>query len=236
MKKAFTLTEVLITLGIIGIVAAMTLPTLVQKNQKQVAATRLKQTYSQLYFALNLAQAEYGDMKNWSVNDNNGSIVPDQEDRQNIVKKFAETYFVPHLKYTGKPDLYSLEERGYSAYKTKDGRAYRDLNDKWYIVELTNGVTLFFYYNADASTSKMSYPLIYVDINGKTKPNILGRDFFLFDLDSVNTMRIRPYGIAYSREELLEKCKPDAERVYDNLYCTALIAHDGWEIKKDYPW
>lgn len=236
MRKAFTLAEVLITLGIIGIVAAMTLPTLVQKNQKQVAATRLKQTYSQLYFALNRAQAEYGDMKNWSVNDNNGSTVPDVEDRLGLVKKFAETYFVPYLKYTGKSDVYSLRERGYSAYKTKDGRGYRALDDKLYIVELTNGVTLFFYYNGNGTTGKMSYPLIYVDINGKTKPNILGRDFFLFDLDSVSTMRIRPYGIGYSREELLEKCKPDAGQVTDNLFCTALIAQDGWEIKKDYPW
>ena len=32
-KSAFTLTEVLITLGIIGVVAAMTMPTLVLKMQ-----------------------------------------------------------------------------------------------------------------------------------------------------------------------------------------------------------
>ncbi len=72
-KNAFTLAEVLITLGIIGVVAAMTLPTLVQKHQKKVIATRLKQTYSQLYQALNMAQADYGDMKNWDVNDNYGT-------------------------------------------------------------------------------------------------------------------------------------------------------------------
>lgn len=42
MKKlnAFTLAEVLITLGIIGVVAAMTLPTLIQNHQKQVYATQ----------------------------------------------------------------------------------------------------------------------------------------------------------------------------------------------------
>ena len=40
--KGFTVAEVLITLGIIAIVAAMTLPSLVGKYQKQVTANRLK--------------------------------------------------------------------------------------------------------------------------------------------------------------------------------------------------
>lgn len=42
----FTLAEVLITLGIIGIVAAMTLPTIVSKYQEKVLVERLKQSYS----------------------------------------------------------------------------------------------------------------------------------------------------------------------------------------------
>ena len=37
--NAFTLAEVLITLGIIGVVAAMTLPTLIAKNQEKVLET-----------------------------------------------------------------------------------------------------------------------------------------------------------------------------------------------------
>lgn len=45
-KTAFTLAEVLITLGIIGVVAAMTLPTLIQQHQKQVYVTQLKKALS----------------------------------------------------------------------------------------------------------------------------------------------------------------------------------------------
>lgn len=41
-KRGFTLAEVLITLGIIGTVAALTLPVLVEKHLKNVTATRLK--------------------------------------------------------------------------------------------------------------------------------------------------------------------------------------------------
>ena len=51
-KKGFTLAEVLITLGIIGIVAALTLPSLVSNYRKKVTAAKLKQTYSILSNAI----------------------------------------------------------------------------------------------------------------------------------------------------------------------------------------
>ena len=47
-KSAFTLAEVLITLGIIGVVAAITLPTLVANYQKQILVNQLKKTYTTL--------------------------------------------------------------------------------------------------------------------------------------------------------------------------------------------
>lgn len=51
-KKAFTLAEVLITLGIIGVVAAMTIPTLIKNYQKEQTVTQLKKTYSMLSTAI----------------------------------------------------------------------------------------------------------------------------------------------------------------------------------------
>lgn len=47
-KIAFTLAEVLVTLGIIGVVAAITMPTLIDNHQKKVAATRLEKFYSMM--------------------------------------------------------------------------------------------------------------------------------------------------------------------------------------------
>ena len=46
--RAFTLAEVLVTLGIIGVVAAITMPTLIDNHQKKVAATRLEKFYSMM--------------------------------------------------------------------------------------------------------------------------------------------------------------------------------------------
>ena len=48
MKKAFTMSEVLMTLGIIGVVASLTLPTIVQGVQSKELQARLKTTYSEL--------------------------------------------------------------------------------------------------------------------------------------------------------------------------------------------
>lgn len=58
--KAFTLAEVLITLGIIGVVAAMTLPGLVQNYQKMVLRNQFKKTYSIFYTGVRSAQVNLG--------------------------------------------------------------------------------------------------------------------------------------------------------------------------------
>ena len=71
MKKAFTLAEVLITLGIIGVVVAMTLPTLIQKQQDVATVSRLEKTYSILSQAVMSAQQEYGEIDFWTIVDNN---------------------------------------------------------------------------------------------------------------------------------------------------------------------
>lgn len=60
MNKGFTLAEVLITLGIIGIVAAMTIPTLIANTKSQQYRSRLKKTISTLSQAARMSQAQYG--------------------------------------------------------------------------------------------------------------------------------------------------------------------------------
>ena len=59
-KAAFTLAEVLITLGIIGIVAAMTIPTLIANTRSQQYRSKFKKTVSTLSQAARMNQAQYG--------------------------------------------------------------------------------------------------------------------------------------------------------------------------------
>ena len=88
-KIAFTLAEVLITLGIIGVVAALTIPTLMANHRRKVTATRLKQSYNILYNAIKASEAENGSWLYWDAPEKGGNT-----------KEFAEKYILPYLKYT----------------------------------------------------------------------------------------------------------------------------------------
>ncbi len=85
MKKGFTLAEVLITLGIICIVAAMTLPAVVQKKQKLETSARLKKFYSTMQQAIIYSETENGEMQTWTI-ETEGSNVDRAE-------RYYHTYF-----------------------------------------------------------------------------------------------------------------------------------------------
>lgn len=82
-KEAFTLAEVLITLGIIGVVAALTIPTLIQNYKKREIETSLQKIYSTVNQAIKKAELDYGEYENWEFT-SDGSNALDQ-------------YFIPYL-------------------------------------------------------------------------------------------------------------------------------------------
>ncbi|MDR1327933.1 MAG: type II secretion system GspH family protein, partial [Heliobacteriaceae bacterium] len=59
-KNAFTLAEVLITLGIIGIVAALTMPGLIANHKEKETVTKLRKVYSSIQQAFLKNYAEQG--------------------------------------------------------------------------------------------------------------------------------------------------------------------------------
>ena len=76
-NKGFTLAEVLITLGIIGVVAAMTMPVLIANHKKNVTVTKLKRSYNILSNVFVRAQVDFGDVINWDLaNSINGEYNP----------------------------------------------------------------------------------------------------------------------------------------------------------------
>lgn len=96
--RAFTLAEVLITLGIIGIVAAMTLPNLVSKYKKSQVETALKKFYTTMNQAVLLSVNENGETKDWKFASN---------DTTDEVEAFYEKYFSNYIKKvkTGKTGI-----------------------------------------------------------------------------------------------------------------------------------
>lgn len=75
--SGFTLSEVLITLGIIGIIAALTLPVLIQKHNNKVVETRLMKFYSAINQAVRMAEVEHGDKTDW-YSDTSGALFDEE--------------------------------------------------------------------------------------------------------------------------------------------------------------
>lgn len=88
-RKGFTLAEVLITLGIIGVVAAITIPSLVAKYHRKVAETKLKKFYSTMNQAIRLSIADQGELPSIDtseVKDHNNAELIESYYKDNILK------------------------------------------------------------------------------------------------------------------------------------------------------
>lgn len=97
-QAAFTLAEVLITLAIIGVVAALTIPSLVNKYKERQRITQLKKTYAVLNQAFQFAYIEHGAPSKWSLTktdtgmvDSDGNPIYDKEG-MNIVSVYLSKY------------------------------------------------------------------------------------------------------------------------------------------------
>ena len=93
MKKkklfAFTLAEVLITLSILGVVAAITVPSLVNKNSEREVITKLKKNYSVLSDAFDTMVAEEGtSVEGFMKQYNTGDRTTDSRNVFNIFRKY----------------------------------------------------------------------------------------------------------------------------------------------------
>ncbi len=169
-SAAFTLAEVLVTLGIIGVVSAMTVPTLMQNYQRQSYVTQLHKTYNEFTQAF----LQY-------KNDRNALWLTEAgHTRHQDMMPFMKQYFkvVQECGTTSTPCFAS-------SYKNQNGGTYvvDTLNrGGTYYGVLASGVSFGIMYDAldtgTIYTDDFSYRIV-VDINGKKGPNIYGRDLFV---------------------------------------------------------
>lgn len=224
LKKAFTLAEILIALGIIGVVAALTMPVLVEKHQKKVFATKVKQTYAILSNALIASVAENGPPSEWDFGqsvENNGSneLEPPEATEQMAVK-----YFLPYLQ-----------------------NCKHALKDRTYYILLSNGATLTFQKAGYTSNGIYTPTVLYIlaSFNGNISHNSASsRNYSKSDVVMLlrctqNNAKLNFYDAANTRSAIINKTKNGCRKeVPANLRygCGALIQYDGWEIKDDFPW
>ncbi len=178
-RCAFTLAEVLITLGIIGIVAAMTLPTLIQKHQEHVTVNKVKKFYSVMSQAQLLAIKDHGYLDEWDV--------PDGMTKESAEKLMS--YLKPYLKIAKDCGTESrclqngtvklLNGDNWANYDYSNDNYKLILNDGTYMwLRSSNGVYCATYDGEVSNTCGV----LWIDINGKNPPNTIAKDIFLFAL------------------------------------------------------
>lgn len=233
-KPAFTLAEVLITLGIIGVVVALTLPTVITNYQKQETIVQLKKAYTTLSNASKLSQVENGEMQTW---DNDLLFQKD-------IKKYVQTYYLPYFQ--GEKSLTWID-KDYKITNLANGTVLSASSDS-YIASVKSLDGQLFLFNK--TQEGQGYLWIFADINGVKEPNRIGRDVFVFDGRNYATGDVDKHFIKFwnqspyfDRNILINGdgygygCnKNDKSDIYLGYNCGALILIDGWKISNDYPW
>ena len=209
--RAFTLAEVLITLGIIGVVAAMTMPTLMSKYRGHVAVQKLKKVSTTL---LQVAQkADYDNGTNIFKNQREGFTPQDSDAALEMFNK----YYVPYMDFErvekGKYGVFGYLKDGVALYFYKPGNP-----NSWAFTYIYVCLTHKICENINNDEITSDYTKI---PDGKTifTLYVSGQipDHFLHNS---------------TREQRIEQCKnqtgsPEA--------CTALLFEAGWSVPKDYP-
>jgi len=169
-RAAFTLAEVLITLAIIGVVAAMTIPTLISNYQEKVTVTKLKKMYSVLSQAYRLYRVENG--------------VPGHQEKSADGAKAVFDIFKPYLRITNDCGTDGVSCIGQTTYLTKDGNRTSEYSshENYYKVVLNDSSTIWFRGGSDENSPEgVEYDFdIMFDVNGAVGPNRWGHDLFEF--------------------------------------------------------
>lgn len=179
---AFTLAEVLITLGIIGVVAAMTIPTLMSKYHEKVYKAQYKQIFSELNQAMKSLEDEEK-LPSLTCSSFNDTCFRDL---------LATKIKVSHECYSAAPN----DCQKTSTYLNgKNLFANTNTNGAWPMFTALKGYSVKFRYhfkdcstvdesvwNSEKNGTLQNCGWVQVDTNGTSGPNVVGKDIFFLSL------------------------------------------------------
>src|SRR5574344_784276 len=171
-RRTFTLAEVLIVLGIIGVVAAMTLPTIMQKAQEQSLVSGLLKFNTELQQAINLWKNDI------DCHDSAGRCLADQDLADGEIHNFDqianEMKIIKRCYISNCSSANWLPDNTLNYYGNNDNSVYGK------VAKTGNGNGAFLL--ADGITFSIDVDPagfdITVDVNGMKKPNRMGKDTF----------------------------------------------------------
>lgn len=144
-KLGFTLAEVLITLGIIGVIAALTIPTLMNQTGQAEYKTALKKAVSALNQAVRMSVA----LEDFDFSDFDNDIETQK----------------PYSMFTSRMKVVDTAPENFSLYDGFGGGSQ-------YTLILNDGIAIAYEAGAEHCTSSSKCQL-FVDVNGPKGPNII---------------------------------------------------------------
>ena len=209
-SAAFTLAEVLVTLGIIGVVSAMTVPTLMQNYQRQSYVTQLHKTYNEMSQALLRYQTDRN-----AINLTEAGL-SDITSLDNFMKNYFKI-----VKDCGMDETACFGTN----YKKLDGSSINFMstdNDKVRAYVLANGASI-------AIISGSNY--FHLDVNGKKGPNIVGRDTFAIKIFSNGLLddncNSAPCATTEREQAFTDNCVKSGATWWG---CFGKILNDNWQM------
>lgn len=205
IKNGFTLAEILITLGVIGIVAALTMPTLLQNTKKSEATARLKKFISLINQALIRAESDYGMREDWIIGEMNNS---------DSALAFLNKYIKPYVQ-SNEIEKRTLFNMNMATLRFVDGSQMS--------VKIGSCYDIYYDINGEKAPNELGRD-IYAFIMCKKR-----------GICNVDSNEIRPYYCVTSgtpvptHQEILNNCKNEGK------YCTMLLQENQYEFPKDYP-
>ncbi len=237
-KLAFTLAEVLITLGIIGIVAALTMPSLIANYKKQEYVTQLQKAVSTFEqgFRKRMADIECTDLNCGGIQE---LLYPDNFEAE-IKKNFEIVSACPM------DDSCMPREKDGSILKYKYLGGSLGNNINVYNIFILKSGTIIGMRDTYCAPVRMpgeanfdyNCAFVMIDVNGSKAPNQWGRDVFYFLLNEMG-MLVPMYGEQWSLADSGTtdgswKKHPDycttPSKSSTGLGCAARVIEDGWKM------
>ena len=229
-RKAFSVAEVLITLGVIGVIASIVLPMVKLKYQEITTVAKVRKVYALLNKGYEASIQRFGPVRYWAL----------EGEKAFGSYKFVD-YLIPEgLKVDTLKNLPEVEQYDLtgSVYGMKESPQYR----------LQDGTMIFGvwvsdkncgsnnYFSDDAFTNSVCGD-ISIDIDGITKKNRLGIDQFQFRIVKNGVI---PMGHKSDKvRSINEFCNPKKPQLFNGYGCTAWIIEKGtmpWLYGKQVNW
>ncbi|MDR1167662.1 MAG: type II secretion system GspH family protein [Heliobacteriaceae bacterium] len=231
MKKGFTLAEVLITLGVIGVVAALTTPALIQNYRKHAIEIKLKKVYSVMNQALKMSVAQNGDYEGWFIDCGTDGHYPTCTEQQ--AKEWLYTYLFPYLNYLKIEEIKnSRGQTGFRVYFT-DGS----------ILSISSYVYDMGFYPSEKVINQVQEASLrgdsYATFHFRVHPVAFRTSDYTYEQHHLNK-GFEPYTFGPFWDGTMEgiKLAPTHGCNTNNTspyYCTKLIQLNDWKIPDDFP-